>query len=142
MDEYVNFCISLCEDRKSVGIINSLSIFPDDIQRYILDMFSTRTLSKKIHPIKEDDIFMASHEGYRKFVRRSRSPLGLAINQSMLSTLVRVKQASNSYSSDRNVSINTLIQNYLHFPPSKKFLNLSIYWTILYSSEWPIPSSH
>ena len=141
MDVYVNFCVWLCDDDKSVDIVNSLSILPDEIQKNILDLFSTKTLSQKIHPIKEDDILMASHAGYRKFVRRGRSPLGLAINQSMLSTLVRVKQASNSYSTDRSLSINSLIRNYLHFPPSHNFLKLSIYWTILYSSEWPIPSS-
>jgi hypothetical protein len=97
---YRNFCVSICEDKKSEDVIRSLKFLPDDIQQRILDEFSTRTLSGEIHPVKSDDILMASNESYRRFTKRSKTPIGFAINQSMLATLIRVKQVSSAYDSD------------------------------------------
>ena len=134
---YREFCVSLCNDKQSEDVIRSLKVLPDDIQQRILDEFSTRILSGKIHPVKSDDILMASHESYRKFTKRSKTPIGFAINQSMLATLVRVRQVSSEYDSDLgNISMETLIEKHLHFPPSRRFMKSSKYWTIIYLPEY------
>lgn len=129
---YRDFCISLCDDEESKELVRSICTLPEDIQQKILDEFSTKTLSKQIHPVKKEDILMASHKSYRKFTRRGLTSIGLSINQSMLSTLVRIRDASNLYSLN-SITIEELIEKHLHFPPSKNFIKKSIYWTILYS---------
>jgi len=133
---YREFCVSLCDDKKSEDVIRSLKVLPDDIQKRILDEFSTKILSRKIHPVKSDDILMASHESYRKFTKRSKTPIGYAINQSMLATLVRVKQVSSEYDNQAVLTMETLIERHLHFPPSRKFMKSSKYWTILHLPEY------
>jgi len=129
---YRDFCISLCDDEESKEIVRSIQVLPEDVQQKILDEFSTKTLSRQIHPVKKEDILMASHKSYRKFARRGQTTIGLSINQSMLATLVTIRDSSNVYTS-KPITIEELIQKHLHFPPSKNFIKKSIYWTILYS---------
>ena len=129
---YRDFCISLCDDEESKEIVRSIQVLPEDVQQKILDEFSTKTLSRQIHPVKKEDILMASHKSYRKFARRGHTTIGLSINQSMLATLVTIRDSSNVLTPEP-ITIEELIQKHLHFPPSKNFIQKSIYWTILYS---------
>lgn len=124
MNTYINFCTALCSDEDSKNLINKLVVLPDEVTTHILDLFSTHTLAKKIHPIQSDDIFMASHREYREFYRRSHGILGRVINRSTMETLARIRDVSNAFSPYRGSQhdISTIIYTHLGFPPSKKFL--------------------
>ena len=94
---------------------------PVDVCTRILQDFSTRTLSQKIHPIREDDIYMASHKSYRAYIRKERSIVGKAINESTLNVLRRI----NAYlvkTKTGDTTLAKLIEIHLNFKPSRLFL--------------------
>lgn len=128
MDQLLEFCSTLCHDEKSTAILREVfDFFPEDISLRIHNEFCTRTLSRRIHPVQEDDIYMASHKSYRKFIRRERNVTGKATNQETLAVLRRIKVfLQNNYN---NVNIEHevfyLVQTHLGFPPSRHFLSTS-----------------
>lgn len=114
------FCDGLCSDEKSKVICRQLVDIPADICRRILEDFSTMTLSKKIHPIREDDIYMASHKSYRAYMRNERSVVGKAVNESTVNVL---REINAFLSGKRNGGdLAQLIKIHLNFPPSRLFM--------------------
>ena len=68
---------------------------------------------------------MASHKGYRAFVRREKHIVGRATNESILDVLHRI----NSFLSKSDPNPNSfadLIKYHLNFPPSKQFLKTKV----------------
>lgn len=116
-----HFCCELCRDEKSKAICQQVSDMPVDVCTRILLDFSTRTLSQKIHPIQEDDIHMASHKSYRAYMRREKSLVGKAINESTVNVLRRI----NTYlvkTKTGDTTLAKLIEIHLNFRPSRHFL--------------------
>ena len=121
IDLFHRFCCGLCSDKKSKIICQRVLEMPVDVCTRILQDFSTRTLSKKIHPIREDDIYMASHKSYRAYMRKEKSVVGKAINKSTMNVLRRI----NAYlvkTKKGDTTLAKLIEIHLNFKPSKLFL--------------------
>lgn len=127
MDPFFEFCSKLCHDKKSRKMLREVSIFlPEEICSRIHSEFCTRTLSQRIHPVQEDDIYMASHKSYRKFIRRERTVVGKATNQETLAVLRRVNSfLYKSFLHKKKHEPFYLVRTYLGFPPSRKFLSIS-----------------
>lgn len=122
IEQFHLFCLELCFDEESRSKLNSVAKLPEDLRWRILNEFSTRVLSKKIHPIQEDDIHMASHKAYRAFARREKDIIGKATNESTLDVLHRINSfLSKSARSGNPNSLADLIKYHLNFPPSKQF---------------------
>lgn len=113
------FCCGLCSDKKSKVICQQVLDMPVDVCTKILQDFSTRTLSQKIHPIREDDIYMASHKSYRAYMRKEKSVVGKAINEATINVLRRISAYLESF---RGSTLAKLIEIHLDFPPSRLFL--------------------
>lgn len=121
----LQFCHRLCSDDQSKATLGKVvDTTPGDICRRILEEFSTRILSQKIHPIREDDIYMASHKSYRAYWRRGRTKVGRATNDSTLNILLRIHTflSTSSSNSHQLNTLSQLIQLHLNFPPSKRFV--------------------
>lgn len=115
-----HFCDGLCDDEQSKVTLGKVLDTPGDVCRRILEEFSTRILHQKIHPIRKDDIFMASHKSYRAYWRRERTEVGRATNTSTLKILRRI----DAFLSKRttNSTLSQLIELHLNFKPSRKFM--------------------
>jgi len=113
------FCCGLCRDENSKVICQQVREMPVDVCTTILQDFSTRTLSQKIHPIREDDIYMASHKSYRAYMRKEKSLVGKAVNESTINVLRRISAYLESF---RGSTLAKLIEIHLNFPPSRLFL--------------------
>ena len=117
------FCYGLCDDEQSKATLGRVLDTPGDICRRILEEFSSRILSQKIHPIQKDDILMASHKSYRAFCRRERTVVGRATNTSTLKILRRIDAfLSKSKSNYTRNTMSQLIELHLEFKPSKIFM--------------------
>ena len=122
MELLYEFCRGLCNDEQSK--VNLRSICDNitlDVCRIILEQFLTRTLAKEIHPIQRDDIFMASHKGYRSYMRRERSVVGKAANTSTVTVLRNINDFL-SKSGCRRSTLAELVNMHFNFPPSKLFM--------------------
>lgn len=119
MKMLLEFCDKLCADADSRSKLACPGL-PEDLRWRILNEFSTRVLYQKIHPVQQDDIHMASHKTYRAFLRRERSVVGKATNESTLDVLRRI----NNFLSKKNskTSLSELIKYHLNFPPSRRFM--------------------
>ena len=118
IEEFHLFCLELCFDEDSRSKLNFVSELPKDLRWRILNEFSTRVLTQKIHPVQEDDIHMASHKGYRAFFRREKNIVGKATNEATLDVLRRI---SSFLSKSGENNLPNLIKYHLNFPPSKQF---------------------
>lgn len=118
-----DFCVGLCADEPSVQIVSRCGFLPIEIQERILNEFLIMTLSRKIHPIRDDDIWMGSQEGYRRFVRRNRTESGRAMNSAMFDVMRRVLSLSNSKMFCRPTTMSELVESQMNFTPSKKILS-------------------
>lgn len=129
MDPFLELCYELCQDEKSRAVLGEVSVFfPEEICMRICNEFCTRTLSQKIHPVQEDDIYMASHRTYRKFARRERNVVGKAINEATLGVLQRIcgfLHKNNKNKIDRENNLELIVQHYLGFPPSRQFMSMA-----------------
>lgn len=114
------FCCGLCSDNNSKVICQQVRDMPIDLCTRILQDFSTRTLSKTIHPIREDDIYMASHKSYRAYMRKEKSVVGKAINKSTVDVLLRINGFLRRTKIDSRLA--KLIEIHLNFKPSRLFL--------------------
>lgn len=121
MSLFYDFCLGLCKDQESRDVLSRVSDMPEDICHHILNDFSTSVLSKKIHPIQEDDIIMASHKSYMDFVRRNRTPKGAARNEQRLMTIRRMYDRSLKLY-PCGIVLFDIIESHLNFPPSQEFM--------------------
>ena len=116
-----DFCLGLCKDQKSRDTLVAVSDMPQDICHRILNEFSTRVLSMKIHPVPEDDIVMGSNRNYMDYVKRNHTFMGAAKNEYTLTMLKRTYERVNTL--DQGVKFSDMIESHFKFPPSRSFMN-------------------
>ena len=122
---YKDFCIHMSsETPENKHIINMVLNLPDDLGIRILNEFSTRVLCRKIHPIQEDDIRMASTPEYRRFVRNNANSIGKFMNKSRLRTLLHIYIFMESTGS--MTRLKELIKCNYKFDPSRNFLRIHV----------------
>lgn len=123
MELLTDFCIDLCADEEFKGLARSVANLPEDVRDRLLNAFVTRVLSRKIHPVREDDVIMGSQEPYRHFIGLHRATIGRSTNESTLEVLERMTRLSNSRMFSRPYTYTHVIESHLKFTPSKSFMS-------------------